>query len=227
MEKQATPVPYGALVRQFQSPPAGKLYCLHGDRSVFRVSLYAASRALLNGHCVALVDGSNSFDLYYVAEFARRVTAFRQSIVRPDHLLERLYIARAFTCYQMEATITERVMEFVRAKHIPVVIIFGLLNTFYDEQAPLFEVKASLQRILTMLQHLKRADVSVLVAMRDAQPPSKERAMLFPSVCTAMDEVFAIAQTEEELHVVRETERTSLSARQRPVSRTVGRNATH
>lgn len=201
-----TILPYGTLLRQFQSPPAGKLYCLHGNRSVFRLSLYAASRALLNGHFVAVVDGSNSLDLYYIAEYARRVAAMRDSQVTPEEVLERMYISRAFTCYQMEATITERLWEFVRSKHIPVVMIFGLLDTFYDEQAPLFQVKASVQRILEVLYRMKQSHLSLLLAMHDIQPASKERAQLAPIVWSAMDEVFSIDQAETEVRIVRETE---------------------
>jgi hypothetical protein len=172
---------------------------------VFRVSLYAASRALMNGYSVALVDGSNSFDLYSIAEYARRVATLRGSRVSPEQLLDRMYISRAFTCYQMEATVTERVPAFVLAKRIPVVMLFGLLDTFYDEQAPLFEVKASLQRILATLHRLKRADLSILLALRDARQVTGERAGLFRAVRAAMDEVFAIEQTEKELLIVRET----------------------
>jgi hypothetical protein len=207
-----TPVPYTALLQQFRSPPAGKLFCLHGDRSVFRVSLYAASHVLVGGHPVALVDGSNHFDLYYIAEVARRMAAGQRAGSRritPEELLERIFISRAFTCYQMEATITERLPRFVGEKRTPIIMIFGLLDTFYDEQAPLFEVRASVQRVLVALRTLKHANHSILLASLDTRPASKERGMLFPMVCSAMDEVFSIFRQEETLRIQRETKRST------------------
>ena len=201
-------VPYTTFLRKFKADPPGKLYCLHGDRSVFRISLYAASHALLAGMPIALVDGTNRFDAYYIAEFARRVTSQRLATkhVKPEQLLESIYISRAFTCYQMEATITERLPAFLTWKHSSVAIIFGLLDTFYDEQAPLFEVKASLQRIIVSLYKLKQQNISVLLASLDVKLASKERSVLFPKLRSAMDEVFTVIETDEGQRIEHETQ---------------------
>lgn len=199
-------VPYGTLVQQFKAAPPGKLFCLHGGSGVFQLSLYAAAHALVKGVPITLVDGTNRFDVYYVAEFARKVTSQRlaQRPLKPEQLLEKIYISRAFTCYQMEAAITERLPAFVKRTRSPVVIIFGLLDTFYDEQAPLFEVKASLQRIIAALQRLKREHVSVLLASRDMKLESKERNGLFPKLMMAMDEVFEVTENERGQQIVHE-----------------------
>lgn len=180
------------LVRKFEADPPGKLFCLHGITSdVFRLSLHAASHALLRGIPIALVDGFNRFDVYYIAEFARRITTGRaHRSVTPEQLLHNIHIARAFTCYQMEATITERLPAFLKKKHVPIAMIFGLLDTFYDEQAPLFEVQASLQRILIALHRLKEQNISVLLTSQDVKLASKERNQLFPKLTAAMDCVF-------------------------------------
>lgn len=197
-------IPYTSLVRQFQAAPPGKLYCLHGDRSVFRLSLHAASHALLRDVPVTVVDGSNRFDLYYITDFARKVTARRltKERVTPEQLLERIFISRAFTCYQMEATITERLPVFVHARRSPIVIIFGLLDTFYDEQAPLFEVRASLHRIIGALEKLKQQHISVLLASLDMKLESKERNGLFPQLAAAMDLVLSVAEGTEGVRLV-------------------------
>ena len=186
-------IPHSALVQQFEQAPPGKLFCVHGDRSVFRLSLYAASHALLRGVPVALVDGTNRFDAYFIAEFARKVTSQTRKCVTPEELLKRIHIARAFTCYQMEATVTERLPAFLKQKGATIAIIFGLLDTFYDEQAPLFEVQASIGRIITALQRLKAENISVLLASQDMKLESKERNTLFPRVAAAMDYALAVS----------------------------------
>lgn len=199
-------VPYTMLVQQFKAAPPGKLYCLHGSAGVFRLSLHAAAHALLSGIPITLVDGTNRFDVYSLARFARAVA--RQHRTRqgptPEQLLEKIFVSRAFTCYQMEATVTERLPVFVRQKHSPVVIIFGLLDTFYDEQAPLFEVQASLRRIIGALHQLKRQHVSVLLASLETTPASKGRAGLFPALVAAMDRVFSVTEHEGTLCILPE-----------------------
>jgi len=206
-------IPYATFVQQFKAAPPGKLYCLHGTGSrVFRLPLYAASHALLKGVPVTLVDGTNRFDAYYIAEFARKVTSQRlvRRRVQPEQLLQRIFVSRAFTCFQMEATITERLPRFVKRTHSPIVIIFGLLDTFYDEQAPLFEVKAGLQRVIAALRGLKRENVSILLASLDVQLASMERNRLFPKLKAAMDRVFYVTEDERGQRILRESQQDTI-----------------
>lgn len=197
-------VPYTVVLEQFRAAPPGKLFCLHGSSAVFQMSLTAAARALSAGIPMTLVDGTNRFDVYYIAEFARRLAGQHATGRRrtPEEFLDNIFISRAFTCFQMEAVITDRLPSFVLAKHSPVVIIFGLLDTFYDEQAPFHEVKASLQRILISLRSLKQQNVSVLLASLDLRPASAERAVLFPTVATAMDRVYTVIEEDGRPRIV-------------------------
>ncbi len=176
-----------SIVEQFRAAPPGTLYGVHGDSSVFRLALIAAGYTLLQGVPVTLVDGSNRFDLYGLAEFARRTAGGRCT---PDELLRNIFISRAFTCYQMEAVIAERLRGFVRDRKSTVVLIFGLLDTFYDEQAPLRDVRLGVQRMMQALQGLKRDGVSVLVASTDVGPVPPARRGLLPGVMGGMDKVF-------------------------------------
>jgi len=200
-------VAYTMLVQQFRAAPPGKLYCLHGSEDVFRLSLTAAAHVLLGGVPMTLVDGTNRFDLYYLAEFARRFAAQKGGDggrLDPGGLLRNIFIARAFTCYQMEATITERLQAFMREKGSPVAIIFGLLDTFYDDQAPLFEVKESLRRVITALQRLKQERVSVLLASMDIRPASPERNALLPRLLAAMDRTYCVEELEGRCRIVQQ-----------------------
>ena len=102
------------LVRRFNAAPPGKLYCVHGGSEVFRLALNAVAVSLLRGVPVALVDGTNRFDIYAIARFARRLAARNGTATpTPEQLLARVFISRAFTCYQMEAVLTERLPRFL------------------------------------------------------------------------------------------------------------------
>jgi hypothetical protein len=173
----------------------GTLTCLHGSRLVFRLSLAAAAHVLFSGKTVALVDGTNRFDLYALAEFARRQAASGGNArnMTPGDLLDRIFVSRAFTCYQMEATVTERLPAFLKKNGAPVAIIYGLLDTFYDEQAPLFEVRAGLRRIIAALHRLRSEKVTVLLASQTMRLASPERNNLFPALMREMDTVYYVA----------------------------------
>lgn len=186
-----------SLIQQFRAAPPGKLFCVHGDKSVFRLSLHAAAYALLNGSTIALVDGTNRFDAYFLAEFARRATTQGHGPVTPEDLLKRIFIARAFTCYQMEATITDRLPAFLKRTNSKIAIIFGLLDTFYDEQAPMFEVRGSVQRVIAGLRNLKSENIAVLLASRDVKLESRERNGLMPQLLSSMDQVFHVKEDGE------------------------------
>jgi hypothetical protein len=223
------PVPYTQLVQQFKSAPPGKLYCIHGTGGVFRISLAAAAHVLLGGMPVTLVDGTNRFDAYYLAEFARKHAGVRPDgrRITPESLLDNIFISRAFTCYQMEAVITERLPLFVRQKGSPVVIIFGLLDTFYDEQAPLFQVKAGLERIAVALRALKQDNVAVLLASLDVKLDSKERNALFPRMMTVMDRVYRLVEDAGSQRLLPEILAGAAGARGGKSSHTIKEGAFH
>ena len=207
---EAAAVPYTALVQQFRGAPAGKLFCLHGSSAVFRLSLFAAAHVLLNGVPVAVVDGTNRFDVYYLAEFARKFTVAQsrngvETAVTPEFLLRNIFVSRAFTCYQMDAAVTERLPGFLRRHGSPVALIFGLLDTFYDDQAPLHDVTAAVQRVINALRAMRENNISVLLASRDTLPASPERHALFPRVAAVMDRIYAVNDVEGKPRIVAET----------------------
>ena len=181
---------YATLVRLFHAEPRGKLYGLHGNGFAFRLALSIAARVLLRGMTVALVDGTNRFDAYFIAEFARRVAA--RGGPPPEALLSRIFISRAFTCYQMEAAVTERLPAFLLRSGAPVALVFGPLDSFYDDQAPLFEGKAGMERMIGALERMRDAGTAVLTASQEIRPASRERSRLFPRLAEAMDSMFLV-----------------------------------
>ncbi len=203
VERGNTLVPSAGVFNQFWASPPGKLFCLHGSDAVFRLSLNVAARGLASGVPMTLIDGTNRFDLYYLAEFARRLADRQGPALRrsPEEFLRNIYISRAFTCFQMEAVITDRLPAFVQARRSPVVLIFGLLDTFYDEQAPLHEVRAGLRRIIATLRELKQHNVALLLASLDLRPASVERRALFPALAAAMDRVYAVGEGEGKMRI--------------------------
>jgi hypothetical protein len=100
------------------------------------------------GIAILLIDGANSFDPYLVVEVAKKMNQ------PPRDLLDRIFISRVFTCHQMETLITERLEEATEKFRSRIVILSGLLNTFYDEDVPILEALRLLRRSLRKLNAL-------------------------------------------------------------------------
>jgi len=102
------------------------------------------ARLALTGR-VRLVDAGNCFDGYGLARQLRQQTSYWQAA------LERVSVARAFTCYQVETLLTESVSDFSP------VLVLNLLDTFYDENVRLPERLRLLDVSLAELRRLCRA----------------------------------------------------------------------
>jgi hypothetical protein len=99
------------------------------------------ARLALSGP-VRVLDGGNCFNLYGTARALGRQT------IRSLDLMERIQIARAFTCYQMETLLAD-----TPAAEAPTLVL-RLLDTFEDENVSLPERVRLLQGCLVHLRGL-------------------------------------------------------------------------
>jgi hypothetical protein len=90
---------------------------------------------------VHVLDGGNRFNGYTLARAARGRT----------EVLNRITVARAFTCHQMLA-----LLESTPASDGPFIIL-DLLRTFYDESVQAGERKRLLRGCITQMQRLEQA----------------------------------------------------------------------
>ena len=102
---------------------------------------------------VRIVDGGDRFRAHHIARALRR--AFRGE--HPDlyGALQRIQLARAFTCYQMETLLEELAAPAAqeRPEMLPTLAL-DLLTTFYDENIPLVECRRLLEVCLDHLNTL-------------------------------------------------------------------------
>jgi hypothetical protein len=179
------PIASQALVQSFVAPP-GKVCLLYGDKLIFHLSLRMAAYAMAQGSSVAVVDGCNRFNVHLLSHFAR------ERRIDPDEFLRRIFISRGFTCYQMEQAVGARLPVFLESIGSNIAMIFGLLDTFYDEQASFREVQQILRRLLGTLQDIKASGVSVLLACTEWNVLPKERNQLFTTLKTGMDAIYRL-----------------------------------
>jgi hypothetical protein len=154
----------------------GALVVVYAPQAAREVSSVIAAQLALRGE-VTILDGGNRFQAYPVAHLIRKHTADVHTAA------DRLFIRRAFTCYQMLA-----LLENTPSERQPYLVL-DLLATFYDDHVPTHEASRLLDACLTQLDRLRRV---APVAITLAPPLVEERAFLVERVCAQADQLFRL-----------------------------------
>jgi hypothetical protein len=154
----------------------GKLIVLYAPHAAREESALLAAELALRG-ALTVLDGGNRFGPYRVAQLLRRKTVEVQSVSM------RLFIRRAFTCYEMNSLLADTPMLQQPC------LILDLLNTFHDDHVPTREACRLLNSCLGQIQRLQ---LSAPVVVTLAPPLAEARAFLVGRVCEQADEVFTL-----------------------------------
>lgn len=176
---------YKVVQRHFSAPP-GKIGLLYGERGVYATATLVASEVIRRCGAVVFVDGANRVDPHYLARLAR----YRS--LDPAAFLERAFVSRAFTCYQLDVAITDGLVELMRSVEAASLIIYGPMDLMDDEQAPLGDIYDILSRIKRTLEELKRENISTLLVSKVPRFQIREREKLFPMLKTMSDVVYKL-----------------------------------
>lgn len=139
----------------------GGIMLLHAPSGEAMLTL--TTRLALRGP-VYVLDTGNRFDAYQVARLARRHTA------ELDQVLNRLQVARAFTCYQV-VTLFEQLPDTTGRS--VAYVIFDLLATFYDESVSVNESYRLLRIVTGHLQRLREVAPAVVLSIRPPRRPER------------------------------------------------------
>lgn len=136
----------------------GKITLAVVPRRAIQPLLGLAARLAL---CAPLqvLDGGNCFNAYVVAQ------ALCKETQEVEAALERIHVARAFTCYQMVTLLDETPTTPVAT------LVLDLLATFRDETVPLAERRRLLEHCLERLKCLAEAAPLCVSASPDGGPP--------------------------------------------------------
>jgi hypothetical protein len=175
-----------SAAKQIQQQSA-KLHLLHGHSNVFTISLLFGSASL---QPIAVIDAAIRFNSYTLSSVAEYLG------IPAKVLLQRTYVTRSFTAFQTEAAITTKLPHFLETHPCKIVIILGLLDTYYDEQIKPHECKQSIQRIMQKLRELVKQNIHVLIADVDVFKPPKGKENLFKIITNAVDKITVLEMTE-------------------------------
>lgn len=139
-------------------PEEGGVYLLYGDAVVEKIALELAASYLLTGERVFWVDGGNSFNPYALTEAAKRLN------LDPHPLLRRLFVARAFTVYQLGALVARRLKPALEKYPGALGVIFDPLALCMDQDISRSEVLRVLRQIASDIKHLREKGKRLIVA---------------------------------------------------------------
>jgi hypothetical protein len=154
---------------------SGQIGLLVGPSAEREAMFRAVSILALRGP-VSVLDGGNCFNAFRVARYVRSQTPHL------DEALDRISIARAFTCYQVVS-----LFEQTPATEAPKLVL-DLLSTFCDESVTVPESERLLCIVIDHLHRFKSLG-PVMVSIRP--PPQPERSGLVDLISSAADQIYA------------------------------------
>lgn len=177
----------------------GRLVIMNGHRGLFPLGHYLTVWRLIEEEAVIFVDGANHFDLPMIARLARRLKKDARGF------LERIHLSRAFTVHQLEAVIHEHLEDALQKHRSRLCLISGLLDTFSDEEVPLWEAKGILSRVMERLRLLADQGYRVVVLAPDPPVPVPQRNGLASFITKKADRVFRLSEQSGEFMLRDET----------------------
>jgi hypothetical protein len=183
---------------------AGDFALLYGSHAVLSLSSLLCVRAQLPpqlgglGSNIVFIDGANTFRLYQITRLAR----LHQ--LDPKQALDRIYISRAFTAYQMATLILQELEDAVKACNAKLVIVSDIAAMFLDKDLQDEEAKRIYSQIITRLSNFARQHQTIIVATYPPHIDNKRNLYLQTLTSGRANVVIALRQTKYEREIILE-----------------------
>lgn len=177
-------------MKTLPDPLPGNLWLVVAPTSLTDIIMELAARLALRGE-LRVVDGGNRFNAYRCSRALAKLLLSPQDPQdpRPETLagaLARIYVSRAFTCYQMLTLLEE-----LPGSPSPILAL-DLLTTFYDEDVPTTESQRLLEASVQQLLRLSRlAPVVVTARGIRSKDATDDRSALLESLQSAAHRVWS------------------------------------
>jgi hypothetical protein len=177
---------------------------LYGSHAVSSLASLLCIRAQLPpqlgglGSNVVFIDGANTFRLYQIIRLAR----LHQ--LDPKQVLDRIYISRAFTAYQMAALILQKLEHAVKTCNAKLVIISDIAAMFLDKDVQKEEAKSIYSQVTTRLANFTRKQQTIIIATYPPHEDSQRNIYLKALTSGRANVVIAFKQTKHEREVILE-----------------------
>ena len=177
---------------------------LHGSASVTSLASLLCVRAQLPtqlgglGSNVIFIDGGNTFRLYQVARLAQLHK------LNPKEALDRIYISRAFTAYQITSLVMDKLKETVKKYNAKLVILSDIAGFFLDKDVPEEEARSVFSQVTAYLSKFARENQVVLIATYPPHQETRRNSYLHTLTCARANVVIALRQSQYDREFVLE-----------------------
>ena len=182
----------------------GDFALIHGSPAVLSLTVLLCIRAQLPpqlgglGSNVVFIDGANTFRLYQIARLAR------SHQLDPKKALDRIYISRAFTAYQMASLILQKLEDAVTVYNAKLVIVSDIASMFLDKDVEDEEAKRIYSQITTRLLHFAREHQVIVVATYPPHIDNRRNIYLKALTTGRANVVIALKQSKYEREIILE-----------------------
>jgi hypothetical protein len=159
---------------------AGDFAVLYGHRVSF-MAFALCVRCILPtekgglGSSAVFVDGGNSFNPYLMGNLARIYD------LDPRTTLERVYVSRAFTAYQLSSLILEKLEPFLNVKKSRLLVVSDIASLFLDRDIPKTEAKDLFMKVCAKLSEIAEKKQTLVLATYYPERRSR-RGLFFEAV---------------------------------------------
>jgi hypothetical protein len=188
----------------FQGFAEGDFALLHGSHSVQSIATLLSIRAQLPpqlgglGSNVIYIDGANTFRLYQTTRLARLCQ------LDPKQALDRIYISRAFTAYQMTSLVLQKLEDAVKACNAKLVIISDIAAMFLDKDVEEEEAKRIYNQVINRLSKFAKESQTIIIATYQPHIDSPRNMYLHALTTGRANVVIALNQNKCEQEVILE-----------------------
>jgi hypothetical protein len=174
----------------------GDFAVLYGSPSVISLTSLLCVRAQLPvqlgglGGNMVFIDGGNTFRLYNIARLAQ---LHHQN---PKETLERIFISRAFTAYQLTSLIMEKLEETIKTYNAKLVIISDIAGFFIDNDVPAEEAEKVFSQIVSYLSNFAKKHQIILIATYLPYENTKRNTLLQDMTFTKASTVLCFTKTK-------------------------------
>ena len=141
------------------------------------------------------VDGGNSFNPYEISAIAREFNS------DPKSTLERVFISRAFTAYQLSAIVSETLEDALKRYKSKLVLISKITSLFLDQDVPAKEALELFRKMTLHLADLALRRNIIVVATCSNDEPSKRHVILESILLGRADKTARFTETKRRLQL--------------------------
>ncbi len=160
-----------------------------------KLTVYLAALAASSGFKVMVADGANAFDPYVVAKFARKEG------IPEEVLLKKIAVARGFTCHQISTLVRERLEPLIPSGVVPLIVLLGPGNTFFDEEVPVEEAALLFRRMMARVAEMSRKGIFFLMSQSFSKG-NRQRSFLLRELAGSADAVLQLKPEADTLRLI-------------------------